>query len=62
MIATTGISTYLPVGATPGRSQSISVVWVKQNSISSTTRSAPMVRDTGISLVSSGLACTKWLR
>ena len=30
-----------------------------QNSISSTTRSAPMVRDTGMSLVSAGLPLTK---
>ena len=59
-MATSGTSTYLPVGATPGSIQSISRSWVKQNSISSTTRSAPMVREIGISLVSAGLPLTKW--
>ncbi|RHZ56356.1 hypothetical protein Glove_402g33 [Diversispora epigaea] len=38
IIPTIGISTYLLVGATPGRSQSISCVWVKQNIISSAKR------------------------
>ncbi len=61
-MATSGISTYFPVGATPGSIQSISMSWVKQNSISSTTRSAPTVREIGISLVSLGVFGMKWLR
>ena len=44
----------------PGSIQSISMSWVKQNSISSTTRSAPMVREIGISFVSFGVFGMKW--
>ena len=59
-MATSGMRTRLPVGATPGSIQSISRSWVNSKIISSTTRSAPTVRDTGISAVSSGFALTKW--
>ncbi|MDT4867145.1 hypothetical protein FQZ97_1020390 [compost metagenome] len=59
-MATSGISTYLPVGGTPGSIQSISVVCVKQNSSSSTICVAPTVRDSGTSRVSGGLLLTKW--
>jgi hypothetical protein len=59
-IATRGTSTLRPVGAMPGSIQSISVVWVKRTTISSTTRSAPTVRLTGISSMSAGLAPMKW--
>ena len=44
-----------PVGGMPGSIQSISLVWVKRNSISSTIWSAPTVRLTGFILVSAGL-------
>jgi hypothetical protein len=44
----------------PGSIQSISRVWVKQNSISSTRLFAPTVRLIGISRVSSGFAPMKW--
>ena len=47
-------------GLRPGSIQSISMSWVKQNSISSTTRSAPMVREIGISRASSGVFGMKW--
>ncbi|MDT4863372.1 hypothetical protein FQZ97_980750 [compost metagenome] len=59
-MATSGISTRLPVGAMPGSIQSISQVWVKQNSSSSTICVAPMVREIGTSVVSGGLLLTKW--
>jgi len=54
-MATSGISTRFPVGGTPGSIQSISLVWVKENSISSTIWSAPTVRLIGVSAVSAGL-------
>ncbi|MCY1541085.1 hypothetical protein D9M68_767580 [compost metagenome] len=60
MTASSGISTRFPVGATPGSIHGISVVWVKQNSISSTTCVAPTVREIGTSEVSGGLLLTKW--
>ena len=54
-MATRGISTLRPVGAMPGSIQSTSLVWVKLNSISSTSWSVPIVRLTGTSAVSGGL-------
>ena len=51
-MATNGISTLFPVGSRPGSIQSISQVWVKQNSNSSTMRSVPTVLEMGIKLVS----------
>gem|GEM_PF-6494881 len=51
---TNGITTLRPVGATPGRSAGISQSWVKRMIISSTTRSSPTVRETGVISVSSG--------
>jgi hypothetical protein len=58
-MATSDTSTYFPVGATPGSIQSISRSCVKQNSISSTLRSEPMVREIGMVLVSAGFAKRK---
>ena len=48
------------MGATPGSIQSIVEVWVKQNSISSTTLLSPTVRLIGDSVVSGGLLPMKW--
>ena len=59
-MATSGTSTVRPVGGMPGSIQSISRVWVKQNSISSTRLSLPIVRLIGTSRVSSGLLPMKW--
>ena len=52
---TRAISTRMPVGATPGSIQSISIVWVKRMIISSTSWSIPMVRETGTISVSGGI-------
>jgi hypothetical protein len=50
---TMGIATYESVGCIPGNIQSISSECVKHTTISSTTRSAPIVRDTSRTLKSS---------
>src|SRR5260221_285913 len=50
----TAISTGLPVGAMPGSSQSIAVVWVKLISSSSTMLVSPTVRDTEVIFTSGG--------
>src|SRR5580704_17657260 len=44
-----------PVGATPGSIQSISIVCVNRKIISSTNRSAPIVREIGTISVSAGI-------
>src|SRR6266542_3839944 len=53
-ITTNGTLTCLPVGSVPGSIQSIFIVWVNSKTISSTTRSIPIVRETGVMLVSGG--------
>jgi hypothetical protein len=53
-IATVGTSTRRPVGATPGRNQSIATVCVHLKIISSTIRSRPMVREISSISVSGG--------
>ena len=55
MTTTSGISTRRPVGGTPGSIHSISTVWVKRKIISSTSRSVPIVRETGTMAVSGGI-------
>ncbi|SVJ80891.1 Uncharacterised protein [Klebsiella pneumoniae] len=54
-----GISTKRPVGGTPGSSQSISQLWVKRMTNSSTTCSAPTVREIGVRVMSGGLPWMK---
>ena len=54
-MATSGTSTRFPVGATPGSIQSMGMVCVNVNTISSTSWSAPMVREIGVSSVSGGI-------
>ena len=51
----------LPVGAIPGSIQSISTVWVKRTTISSTSWSVPMVRDSGVISMSGGIFGMKCL-
>jgi hypothetical protein len=53
ILLTMGISTYVSVGCAPGNIQSISSKCVKNTTISSTTRSAPIVRDSSRTLKSS---------
>ncbi len=55
MMATSGTSTRRPVGATPGSIQSICTVCVNEKIISSTICVSPMVRETGVTLVSGGI-------
>jgi hypothetical protein len=43
------------MGGTPGSIHSIFIVWVKRKTISSTSRSVPMVRETGTISVSAGI-------
>jgi hypothetical protein len=52
---TSATSTRFPVGAIPGSIQSISTVWVKRMTISSTSWSVPMVRDTAVISISGGI-------
>ncbi len=54
-MTTSATSTRFPVGATPGSIQSISTVWVKRTTISSTSWSVPMVRDSGVISMSGGI-------
>jgi hypothetical protein len=54
-MTTSAISTRFPVGAIPGSIQSISTVWVKRTTISSTSWSVPMVRDSGVISMSGGI-------
>ena len=58
-MTTSGIFTCLPVGATPGNIQSILMVCVNSKTISSTTRSIPIVRETGVIAVSGGICGMK---
>jgi len=44
----------------PGSIQSISTSWVNDTTISSTKRSAPTVREIGVSLKSAGHFGMKW--
>ena len=54
-----GIRTCLPVGSTPGSIQSILIVCENSKTISSTTRSMPIVRETGVIEVSGGICGMK---
>jgi hypothetical protein len=45
----------LPGGRQAGNIQSIRIVWVNLNTISSTTRSSPTVREIGVISVSGGI-------